>query len=197
MFNLQNRKTGHAVPEKKSHQFEILPAIKGTTCYGAFDELVIDGKTSFLTGWVFDSSNLDEVLKVVAYGDDKVIGEGFANLERPDVYNVSGTRLGVGFKIYLRPTGVEKKIKLLVGEDIVLYEQDVAGSLPVKGLTKDDVSVVFNLLFHRKPENEEVIEHQLEVHKEKETFLRDMFKSPEFFEKNPDIVALVKKSMEV
>jgi len=59
------------------------------------------------------------------------------------------------------------------------------------GLTREDVIAAFQLAFHRVPESEEAIAHQLLTHRSLDSLMADFFKSPEFRRQNLEVIKLL------
>ncbi|WP_207461085.1 hypothetical protein [Azospirillum sp. SYSU D00513] len=172
----------------------MLPTIKGTSIYANFDGLDLTEGAALICGWAFDRANPDSTLEILIFGEKGLIGRGKVELARPDVSEAGVPRVDVGFRVRLKPRGDEKELKIVVqsGEQQhLLHELRLTEGLPPHGLTREDVVSVFSLLFHRYPESEDAINHQLSVHKSKASLFAALFRSPEFHEKNMDVIALM------
>lgn len=173
-----------------------LPSVAGTTTVGNFDGLNIDKSMVFVSGWAFDSAAPEQPVTVVVMSDERVIGTGIACTPRPDVHAAGAPHPAVGFRISIRCTGEEKYLKVLIerdGQQYLLHQFQLSEPLPACELTREDVISTFRLLFHRDPEDEEVINQQLSKHKTKQSLFVSLFRSPEFHEKNMDVIAHVQK----
>ena len=171
-----------------------LPNIKGTRIYASFDRLDLNHGAALVYGWAFDAANPDNTPEIFVSSEKGIIGHGKAELERPDVSAAGGPKSAVGFQIRLKPRGDEKTLKIFVQsneQSHLLNEITIKESLPIVGLTREDVISVFFLLFHRYPESEDAINHQLSVHKNKESLFSALFCSPEFHEKNMDVLSIM------
>lgn len=171
-----------------------LPNITGTRIYGNFDGIDVSQGGALICGWAFDAANPDGIPEILVVGSAGIIGRGKAELARPDVRDAGVPRVQVGFRVRLKPKADERELVIVVisGEQKhVLQKVFLKESLPIPPLTREDVVSVFNLLFHRCPESEDAINHQLLVHKSKTSLLVALFSSPEFHEKNMDLISLI------
>ncbi len=173
-----------------------LPVIKGTSICASFDGIDQAGSFPIVKGWAFDRENPQEKLMIYVVGNNGVLGNAWADKPRMDVYKAGGPRIEVGFEVGLRAQGGERELKIAVfwqGQNYLLTSILLSEPLKKCGLTADDVNVVFENLFHRSPEDDSAIQHQLDSHKSKASFFSDLFRSPEFHEKNMDVIAAFKK----
>ncbi|WP_452012003.1 hypothetical protein [Azospirillum largimobile] len=171
-----------------------VPHIKGTKIYANFDGLNLNDNASVICGWAFDAGNPDTAPDIIVFSEERVIGRGKADMARPDVSEAGVPRADVGFQVRLKPKGDEKELKVVIqsGEQqYLLIELILKNCLPPGRITREDVIAVFSLLFHRYPESEDAINHQLSVHKSKDSLFAALFRSPEFHEKNMDLVSLI------
>jgi hypothetical protein len=173
-----------------------LPVIERTNIAANFDGIILENSIAFANGWAFDLLDQNKKISILIKSEFGIIGEGETGLSRPDVQAAGSTSTNAGFRIRLKPRGNEKHIKIYIKQQdtlILLHTENFLNYLPASNLTREDIIVVFKILFHREPENEEAIIHQLTMHKTKKTFLKSMFSSPEFIEKNMDVIALLQK----
>lgn len=171
-----------------------LPRIKGSTAYGAFDVLRRHNGIVLAVGWAFDSEQLEMPLEVAVRSGDRLVGGGVANIPRPDLVSAGAPRDSVGFSIPLRLSGLEKKIQIDVevhGVVHTLREVELGETMFSGPLRREDVISTFRLLFQRDPESEDAIDYQMSVHASKTSLFNALFKSPEFLNKNLDLIALL------
>ncbi|WP_146207955.1 hypothetical protein [Azospirillum sp. TSH64] len=176
-----------------------LPAIKGTSIYANFDGLDFDHGAALIYGWAFDAASPDSTPEILVFGSTGIIGRGKADLARPDVNDAGVPRVEVGFRVRLKPRANERKLKIVVDsgkQQHILLEIRLTENLPTCVLTREDVISVFGLLFHRIPESDDAINHQLSVHRSKDSLFAALFRSPEFHEKNMDVIALLRANTE-
>jgi hypothetical protein len=169
------------------------PQIPDTNCYGIIDKIEIRQDVAILIGWVFNGDSADPV-PVSVKNKQQIIGKKLADESRPDVLAAGAPTECVGFQIPLKTTGDETQITVHVctpNGDRLFGHINIKEKLPRQALSRDDISSVFQLLFHRLPENEGAIIHQLEHHSGKLSLFSALFDSPEFYEKNSDLIKLL------
>lgn len=169
------------------------PRLENTNFYGSIDKLEIRNDVAILIGWMFNSDSTDPVtIKVVSEG--RIIGRQIADEPRPDVLAAGAPSEAVGFQIPLQTNGEEKQISVYVShisKDYLFNSVKLSTRLPKQGLTAENISSTFRLLFLREPEDVNTINYQLSHHTEKSSLFAALFDSPEFYEKHPDIIKLL------
>ncbi len=178
-------------------EFQNLPRIEDSSIFGNFDGISEHGAAAFVHGWAYDSAAPHEPCEVVVMAQGRTIGRGVAKLSRLDVSAAGVPTTNVGFHILLRPGERDKNFQIHIlskGEDRVLVEVTLPRSLPYRNLCKEDVTIAFRLLFGRDPESDDIIEYQLSIHRTKDSLFENLFKSPEFLEKNPELVSCIKST---
>lgn len=172
-----------------------LPILSRPYLRGSLDGVEEKYGIHFLLGWVFDSRFCNEPLNVKAFYKTACIGEIKANDFREDIRAKGHESGNVGFRLPLR---VDEKIKSI---DLKFYKGEkclcstkleLSDALTPPVLRREDVIAAFQVLFHRDPENEDAINHQLSVHKTKKSLYGALFRSPEFFERNNTLISVYK-----
>lgn len=171
-----------------------LPQLGNSSLFGFYEGIKINKNSTVVCGWAFDANNPEQPLDIYVVSGERLVGSGKAVIDRPDVQEAGAPVRNLGFTINLKLNGDEKVIKVIVKNDshaYVLSEQKIIDALPKQLLQREDVIAAFNVLFHREPENEDIIQHQLSVHSTKESLYSALFASPEFFEKNTALISIL------
>jgi hypothetical protein len=171
-----------------------LPNLPNTAIYGLIDGLDIVHGSAVVNGWAFNAKQADQPVEVLVMDGKKLLGRRFANLHRPDVFAAGAPCVEVGFQVFLKTSGDETELTIIIVADKEVQRLGVLKvrkKLPTQELVKEDIISTFRLLFHRDPEDDNAINHQLASHSTRASLFNALFTSPEFFEKNGDIIKLL------
>jgi hypothetical protein len=173
-----------------------LPRLAETHIYFNIDSISEEHNSYYALGWAFNNEDPTTPLTIHVMDGDREAGVGIATQHRPDVFSLGAPTAEVGFKILLKPTygTVLTFVSSANGLDSILANASLPKPLIKQMLDRTDVIATFSVLFHRRPENEDAINHQLIYHSTKASLFQALFMSPEFHEKNMDILSILKSS---
>lgn len=172
-----------------------VPQLPDTPLCGHLDGVTENDATLMINGWAFNADHPEVELPVFIVPDSGPAAQFPCNQPRRDVQKAGAPKDTLGFSIpYRKPVGA-RNIKIFLGENSAQYllatyefQQINLG----QGVSPEAVVAAFALFFHRRPESDQTVFHQMEQQPDVPSMFENFFQSPEFLEKNANLLTALK-----